>query len=396
MDHVHEHHGCAAEANGDNQRVGRDLLSDSQQNGGSDTLLQKWDKLHWKRALHFIVIMFLIVIPVSAFLFWPHANEYLENHDNIRKIGAFLFSLGLFGGLLGFWKIYNGREKIKIYFDKYDDKEAHVKEDDKKTGGIVIMLSWIIICIGIIMFLLVSGVALVVSEMGPKLFSKLLVCSFAIPLVEGLLVIVFLSGFVWAISLYWRNREDINLKEQDGNQKDGKQGGDGQKDNNKQYHLFYDLASKHNKLSQLWFTIAFTIFIGGLIYAIFHVGSHICEWIDHENGVGPWDVIYTSLPNLFIYSLFFVVWAWSIKHHRAHWHEFVINQYKYTALMSLKDLANQSSIPQAKDKVILVSAAALMLPPESPYVEKETSVTGTERLVRLEEWIRELLVQKEK
>ncbi len=214
----------------------------------------------------------------------------------------------------------------------------------------------------------------------PDLFA----CRVIFPFIEFYLVFWLLVAISWSLFLYFGLRLlMINEPENP--------------------FTFHELAETHKEWAQLWFTISIAIVIGGLIYATFHVGSHACDWMGGGSEANhSWKTIVAStLPNLFIYSLFFVSWQWSSKHFRAHWHNFITNAYRHRGLEKFKELEkmDNNSIDNS-DKSATIAALRrlagllLLVPRESAYLSAEKEDTVTERMLRLEELIRETLIGK--
>ncbi|NBC32081.1 MAG: hypothetical protein GVY13_05335 [Alphaproteobacteria bacterium] len=76
-------------------------------------------------------------------------------------------------------------------------------------------------------------------------------------------VLIFLAWsafFVvfWALFVYAENRSLLN------NNNTGSA-----------HALYHDLAKHHFKFTQIWFSIAIAVFLGGVVYGMFHLGSYI-------------------------------------------------------------------------------------------------------------------------
>lgn len=178
--------------------------------------------------------------------------------------------------------------------------------------------------------------------------------------------------------------------------------------------MFNELAKRHKHLSQLWFTIALAIFLGGLIYAAFHVMEGSCRkgfWDALETdansghvkasmgkdpavtGGSAWaEVVKHILPNIFLYSIFFVGWGWTLRNYRAHWHNFVTNEHRHASLRAI-DRIREGASKEVGEQLELQAAIVVMVPTESAYLEGEgdKEVTAGERLLKLEEAIRGLV-----
>lgn len=100
------------------------------------------------------------------------------------------------------------------------------------------------------------------------------------------------------------------------------------------------------------------------------------------------------LPNIFIYSLFFAAWKWSSTHFRAHWHDFTTNAYRHRALVKFGQLEKLDDEVHFGD-IRRLSGMLLLLLSDSAYTEESNEITGTERIIKLEEMIRELFTTKQ-
>ena len=161
--------------------------------------------------------------------------------------------------------------------------------------------------------------------------------------------------------------------------------------------IFNELAIRHKKLSQLWFTISMAILCGGLIYAIFHVMKIPCMEVwgfNHQVGWGEYLVHF--IPNLFLYSIFFVGYMWSLKNYKAHWHNFVTNEHRYASLVAIKKIREENEgNTEILKQLDMQSAVVVLIPSETAYLEDEgeREITAAERLLKIEEAIRELVTQ---
>lgn len=224
-----------------------------------------------------------------------------------------------------------------------------------------------------------------------------LLCLRLIPTVEISLFVLFSASLVLAFVLYLNNSGYKNEKIDDGKQAPDQ---DTPQDI-KFFNTFLDLSNIHHREAQLWFCISLCIFLGGVIYAIFHSGSHLCakEWGIHElpSYARWWVFMFNLLPHLFLYSLFFVSWRWAVAHFRAHWHDRVLNQYRYEALHALNKIRNlEINSEHSKDQAALLAAVFLLAPPDMPYLETEKTSTSAERILKIEELVRELITHREK
>lgn len=164
-----------------------------------------------------------------------------------------------------------------------------------------------------------------------------------------------------------------------------------------------------------------TVFLGGLIYAIFNVATHVC----HLDAVGlPKDgsgargwVFWASaiIPNVFVYALFFIAWHWSARHFRAHWHNFILNAYRHRALWRYEEIQRKllslaagidmasgegysgleptvgkiwENVAETLLELYRLSGVLLLLPGQSSYLEAGSDERATEQLVKLEEIVK--------
>lgn len=243
------------------------------------------------------------------------------------------------------------------------------------------------------------------------------ICLGVIPVIELYFIYMFVCSLIWALTLYIKARDDSSPRRTrtstspprtvDANKLDERHGDD---QDIAIYALsFYELADTHKLWSQVWFTISISIFLGGLTYAIFHVGQHVCvkPWllqepihaIDGNNGNIIWsETLKQVFPNIFIYSLFFVAWHWSARHYRAHWHNYVLNAFRHRALNKIASLEERVDALSGskRDDIVsdlrVLSALLLLLPTRSAYTETEDAgETGAERIVKIEEMLREII-----
>lgn len=212
-------------------------------------------------------------------------------------------------------------------------------------------------------------------------------CRGIFPFSEVNFILMFILTLGWALRIYW-DRRDASLQNA--------------RQENTTGFSFHELAEDHKEWAQLWFTISISIFLGGLIYAIFHVSSHICPWIDFDTDPSWNKIVSSLLPNIFIYSLFFAAWHWSSRHYRAHWHNFILNAYRHRALVKFAELEQAGNLPigdQAQaaiaGEIRKLSGILLLIPGDSAYIDKEKEDTGAERIIKTEEIIREVFTKKE-
>ena len=220
-----------------------------------------------------------------------------------------------------------------------------------------------------------------------------LFCSPVFVSLEIVLTLSFIALTAVALKKYLNTREFWTTEAEDKLEKD-----DG---------IFDQLAQRHKQLSQLWFTISLAMLCGGLMYAAFHVMNVPCYdlWqlgkTDNNvegNNENVWSDLVHFIPNLFLYSLFFVGYTWSLKNYKAHWHNFVTNEHRYASLIAIKQIREGNSESEIKNQLDMQSAVVVLLPSETAYLENEGEgeITAAERLLKIEEAIRELATQGRK
>lgn len=274
-----------------------------------------------------------------------------------------------------------------------NDPEEVKKEKREKKELSLLRLKKISLALGLIISLgmIAAGLTYIVYSYTKD--SDLFSCRVIFPFVEFYFICWLLLALFWSLFLYFELRplyvlEIINHSEKTSNNK----------------LSFHELAEAHKQWAQLWFTISISIVISGLIYATFHVGSHACHWVIHPTNTWK-EIVASTLPNLFIYSLFFVSWQWSSRHFRAHWHNFITNAYRHRSLVKFQALENFENPEieieiENKDKSATIAALRrlagllLLVPRESAYLSLEKEDTVTERMLRMEELIRETLIGK--
>jgi hypothetical protein len=179
---------------------------------------------------------------------------------------------------------------------------------------------------------------------------------------------------------------------------------------------FHSLAESHKEWAQLWFTCSLVIFLGGLTYASFNVGTHLCpEILSNDPKLNPillpkeWPQAWITLaPNAFVYALFIVIWQWSSRHYRSHWHNFVMNAYRHRALYRFENLRDQIKTSFFQDKkspsaesplkyvskdhaadtileLYRLSGILLLIPGESAYLDKKGGDDITDKIIKYEE-----------
>lgn len=175
---------------------------------------------------------------------------------------------------------------------------------------------------------------------------------------------------------------------------------------------FHQLGARHKTLAQLWFTISLAILCAGLIYIVFHVMEVPCGvepwrlYIENRptNGAEVWSVGLHFLPNLFLYSIFFLGYTWSLKNYHAHWHNFVTNEHRYASLAAIEQMPRRLGIPANQDghrilaDLAIQSAAVVLMPSDSAYLDGGSGkgLTSGERLLKIEEAIRAMTTHQEK
>lgn len=174
-------------------------------------------------------------------------------------------------------------------------------------------------------------------------------------------------------------------------------GGQSQRSSNT---AFKELAEKHQELSQLWFTISLAILLGGLIYAAFHVMEPACGslWGFQSPHGGEsaeiWLGLVHAIPNLFLYSIFYLAYTWSLRNYNAHWHKFLTNEHRDASLKAIANIRkNKPMDNEVRRSLDIQSALVSLMPSDTAYLEgKENGeTTAAERLLKLEEMLRGLL-----
>ncbi len=270
------------------------------------------------------------------------------------------------------------------------------------------------------------------------------ICKFVFPFSELFFIFGFFVSLVWALYLYSRLRSkdkddrtkqdetirqspktllgsikanDRNSEKQIALEHDerGAETSNKPSGNEDSYPLsFHELAQTHKEWAQLWFTITITVFLGGLIYAIFNVGTHICHVNTGATGQSSDWAFWANaiIPNIFVYALFFLAWHWSARHFRAHWHNFIVNAYRHRALWryeeierKLIELAGGIDMPEGEGlratiedirrgvggtirELFRLSGVLLLLPGQSSYLEAGQDEHSTEEIVKLEEIVK--------
>jgi hypothetical protein len=249
-------------------------------------------------------------------------------------------------------------------------------------------------------------------------------CGLMLPFVELAFLIAFSISLVWALYLYntlrHQDEDEQNFIEQHKHRPyepllasicyDLKTSSSAQ-DTGQYPYSFHQLAHTHKQWAQLWFTVTIAIFIGGIMYAVFNVATHLCS-------VGPvantWFVAAkVIIPNIFAYALFFIAWHWSARHFRSHWHNFIVNSYRHRALWRYEEIerklveiaggvgapqhnpAMEDTVKKIREKVAdtlmelhRLSGILLLFPGDSSYSDAGRDEKAAEGLVKLEEVVR--------
>lgn len=268
-------------------------------------------------------------------------------------------------------------------------------------------------------------------------------CHFIFPFSGISFIIGFAVCLIWAIYLYVGLRQEVEsdgvttakknraydrpvweVVQKKSRTKPNQRNPDPSNTNNDDPLSFHQLAQTHKDWSQLWFTISITIFLGGVIFAVFNLGVFLC--IDQSlNKISTnWSIAILKLaPNVFVYTLFFIAWRWSARHFRAHWHNFISNAYRHRALWRYEEIQRKlielsadvgfdatkptSSDPYMRDisskireqaaatilELYRQSGVLLLLPGDSSYLESGQDERTGEQIVRIEEIIRSSLTK---
>jgi hypothetical protein len=299
-----------------------------------------------------------------------------------------------------------------------DSKKSKLRTILESPFTTLVLVTLFVTTIGIVSGYLLYRYLLLGSSSGVIAVKDLnLTCEVIIPYMQLVFIFGFLTSVIWALHLY------ALLRYQDTDEHDRINKAlahlkkpllervNSHKGDEKEYpYSFHQLAYTHKQWAQLWFTITIAIFLGGLIYAVFNVGSHICSSSAREI---TWAFAAKAIiPNLFAYTLFFIAWTWSARHFRAHWHNFIVNSYRHRALWryeeierKLVELASgvgapdipgvQQTVKAVQDKVadtllemVRLSGVLLLLPGDSSYLDAGKDEKLAEQLVKFEEVVR--------
>lgn len=190
----------------------------------------------------------------------------------------------------------------------------------------------------------------------------------------SLLIIGFIFAFAWAWNLYISLKDELIFSQPESGQKvDANLQSSEEVDVNLQFH---ELAREHRQWSQLWFTISLCILFAGLMFALSQIlwiidksktgVNNECtsslSWVswglvvngfiaDSYDKSPSWSVVVNDLiENFFVFSLFYLAWNWSVRHFRAHWHNFILNAYRYRSLGVLCSMIKDVEKVTPKDK----------------------------------------------
>jgi membrane protein implicated in regulation of membrane protease activity len=201
------------------------------------------------------------------------------------------------------------------------------------------------------------------------------------------LLFSFVLAVAWALVLYVYLRKDEPLKDIAGTE-DHKDIA-GTEDHEGRLH-FHEIALEHKLWAQLWFTISMGAFLGGVIYA---VSRPLTSLADVSSGSNEYlSFAKEVITELFIFSLFYLAWNWSVRHFRAHWHNFILNAYRYRALSVLRLMRNeQGESETGKDEIRRLSGLLLLMTEPSAYLDNERETTLLERIIKLDDWVKKVL-----
>lgn len=191
-----------------------------------------------------------------------------------------------------------------------------------------------------------------------ELFVKISLC-----LVLGL-GICFMLGLSWSLALYTVLRDDEPL----GNDRELR---------------FHNLATQHKQWAQLWFTISVCVLLAGIVVFI------IVLTIQPKQSSNEYQIAAQLLSELFseflVFSVFYIVWNWSVRHFRAHWHNFIELAYRSRALDILKILEDMAAPGPDRTEFCKIAAELLLRYGDSAYLESEHDKTLAEKMVNLKD-----------
>ena len=204
----------------------------------------------------------------------------------------------------------------------------------------------------------------------------------------------FTFGISWALALYTLLRGDEPLT------------------NEGELH-FHNLARQHKQWAQLWFTISTCVLIAGGMLLILMMQrnksadtnsaflTNIAQLLSNTNNTDFKNAVITQLlsnkntaflTNDFItqllleflgFSFFLVVWNWSVRHFRAHWHNFIELAYRSRALDILRIMADEGG-PE-RSEIRRIAAELLARYGATAYLESEHETTLAEKMVHLKD-----------
>ncbi len=102
----------------------------------------------------------------------------------------------------------------------------------------------------------------------------------------------------------------------------------------------------------------------------------------------PYEIVAQLLKEFLVLSFFFVVWNWSVRHFRAHWHHFIEIAYRTRALDVLRRMQLEGESEPDRQELRRIEATLLLLYGETAYLESEPKAT-LEKIFDLEEQARE-------
>lgn len=157
---------------------------------------------------------------------------------------------------------------------------------------------------------------------------------------------------------------------------------------------FHTLAEEHRLWSELWFTISVCVFIGGVIFAIVRFMWGYNPFLEGSSKITEWeDVASTFIEELFRFSMFYIAWNWAVRHFRAHWHNFILNAYRYRALRVLRNIKGEDkrTAPEIRKLIGLL----LLMTESSAYLDTGQEPSMVERISSLDELTKKLVTGAE-
>lgn len=110
-----------------------------------------------------------------------------------------------------------------------------------------------------------------------------------------------------------------------------------------------------------------------------------------NNGVIWASVVRSVFADFFLFSMFFVPWNWSVRHFRAHWHNFILNAYRHRALHVLNKMENEKPDESDRQELRKFTALLLLFTGDTAYLEHEEGKTLAEKLIKFEDLLRDLI-----